>query len=141
VKISSGNRNFQRKELTLVEQLSQEVPRAFLSQEAIKFRKNYQANQDELLTRLVKEFDKTLFNGRLAGSVRVVWNNRLRSTYGQTYFNTEGGKRTALIEISPRKNDAPWHLCETVIHEQQHGSHMDTMVNMVPNGYFSLKKQ
>jgi SprT-like family len=118
VQTSDGPRNYGKNHYGFIESMSEEIRLSQCSAGTKVFTTDFEDHQNELMHLLFSKFNKTVFNNRLEH--RIVFNRRLTSCYGQCDRFEDSGRRTAIVEISPLKNDQPWHLCDTVIHEMCH---------------------
>ena len=54
-----------------------------------------------LVIELLHEFNESVFDGKIPNDQEVVWNSRLKTTAGTTFFKrSDTGRRTAPIELS-----------------------------------------
>ena len=81
-----------------------------------------QRSLQELAPRLYREFNESVFGGKLPADVPVVWNARLLTTAGQCVFRTSADRRTATIQLAAKVVDSEERLRKTLAHEMCHAA-------------------
>jgi predicted SprT family Zn-dependent metalloprotease len=84
----------------------------------------FKSNRRQLALDAFVEFDGAVFSNTLARVVTVEWNNKLRTTAGQTQLKRTGmdGSRTATVELSSKILDDESRLRATLLHEMCHAA-------------------
>ncbi|KAK4880269.1 hypothetical protein RN001_008415 [Aquatica leii] len=102
------------------------------------FRNNFKGYKDELLKRLFKLYNETVFDNKIPEDTLFQWNERMRGTAGFCYCR-KVTRRTGIIErnvrivLSTKVIDSCDRLRDTLIHELCHAA--TWIVNEVANGH------
>ena len=93
--------------------------------DALKYRKDFEVNKEELAIKLYQIFNKECFNSEMAQTIDIIWNSNLTKAAGQTKnFFTPGGIRTrkSIIELSPLVLSDSGRIRDTILHEMCHSA-------------------
>lgn len=89
--------------------------------DAVKFRKNFSANREELTQKLYKLYNDDVFEKKL--DIQISWNKKLTATAGRCMCKQKGTTgRTARIELSEKVLTSADRLRCTLIHEMCHAA-------------------
>ncbi|KAJ8938020.1 hypothetical protein NQ314_011632 [Rhamnusium bicolor] len=107
------------------------------------FRNNFKTSKDQLLKKLFKLFNESVFDNAIPEDTALEWNDRMRGTAGYCYCKkitrrTGVVERTARIVLSTKVIDAAYRLRDTLIHEMCHAA--TWIVNCVSDGHGSYWK-
>lgn len=90
--------------------------------EALKFVANFKQNKEELVLKLFKLYNKTVFEEKLPEDLPIKWSSRLLKTAGCCRYKSKGSTRTAEIELSEKVCDTADRVRDTLIHELCHAA-------------------
>ncbi|XP_075720665.1 germ cell nuclear acidic protein-like isoform X2 [Rhinoderma darwinii] len=83
---------------------------------------HFQATKQELVTRLYKLYNQTVFNNQLPDKLQITWSKRLTATSAQC-CNVQGDvNRYSKIEISEKVCDSAERVRDALIHEMCHAA-------------------
>ncbi|CAN2390830.1 Acidic repeat containing, partial [Pristimantis euphronides] len=83
---------------------------------------HFQENKDELIDRLYRLYNTTLFKNQLPKKMKITWNKRLTATGGQCSFFGNFTNRKAQIELAAKICDSADRLENILVHEMCHAA-------------------
>ncbi|XP_075716879.1 germ cell nuclear acidic protein-like [Rhinoderma darwinii] len=86
------------------------------------YRTNFQATKQELVTRLYKLYNQTVFNNQLPDTLPITWSKRLTATSARCCNVREDVDRYSQIEISEKVCDSAERVRDALIHEMCHAA-------------------
>ncbi|CAH1268589.1 GCNA [Branchiostoma lanceolatum] len=103
---------------------------------ASPFVSEFKKNREELVKKLFKLYNETVFDNKLSADMSVTWNNKMRKTAGFCYTGRSKLNRAALvarIELSEKVCDSAERVRDTLIHEMCHAA--TWVLNGVKDGH------
>lgn len=122
---------------------SESVPTHQSDPVALIYRGDFKNNRDNLVQKLFKLYNETIFEKSIPADTPINWNTRLRGTAGYCYCRRalKGGEvisKSVRIELSTKVVDSAERVRDTLVHELCHAA--TWMVNNVNNGHGSYWK-
>ncbi|XP_078682366.1 uncharacterized protein LOC144916844 [Branchiostoma floridae x Branchiostoma belcheri] len=100
------------------------------------FVSDFKKHREELVKKLFKLYNETVFDNKLPSDMSVTWNNKMRKTAGFCYTGRSKLNRTQLvarIELSDKVCDSAERVRDTLIHEMCHAA--TWVLNGVKDGH------
>jgi SprT-like family len=101
-------------------ELSESYPLELCRPSVRKFRTNLAENKGELVEKLMKYYDRTIFGGVLYNKISIKFNGRIRTAWGWTRNFKTRSLRTSKVDLATKVCIKPEHYRDTLIHEVCH---------------------